>query len=146
VNSDNGEGGKSTESRELLPDRPLEEFEIAELARLARRVKVKPVWIAVPLTLWFWPVFLVSVATRRFPPDPFGIFSLILLGAMTIFWEWQVLSGAKLARLLRLDIEAGIVEVQPEDGREKLPASRMDWIVDGQPAPWRGHPPPDVLS
>lgn len=146
MNSDNVEGGKPFESQELLPERRLEEFEIAELARLAKRVKVKPVWIAVPLTLWFWPVFLVSAATRRFPPDLFGNVSLFLLGAVTIFWEWQVVYGAKLARLLRQDIENGTVEIQSEDGREKLPVSGMDWIVDGQPAPWRGLPPPDVLT
>lgn len=151
VNNGESYGLESVDVNDGKWDRSLNDDELAELGRLERIIKVKPRWIALPLTLWFWPMFIASVVNRRFPSDPFMIFSLSLLGVMTVYWEWQVFHGARVAALLRKDLESRVVvtavEVGAADGaveREILPKSMMAWTVNGEPAPWRGHPPTDT--
>jgi hypothetical protein len=118
----------------------MDENEIAELRRLSRHVRIKPIWVAVPLTLWFWPMFFSSVAARSFPPELFMKFTLVLLGSVTIYWEWQVFAGMALSRQLIDDAAAGYVLATTDE--EKLPVSGMEWTVSGAAAPWRGHAPP----
>ena len=122
-------------------ERRLDADELAELLRIARHARIKPVWIAVPLTLWFWPMFFASVAARRFPTDLFMIFSLFLLGSVTIYWEWQVFAGRALSRKLREDAAAGYVLTSGNFDREVLPVSEMEWTAAGVASPWRGHAP-----
>ena len=48
---------------ETASRRPLDPNEIAELGRLQRNIRIKPAWIAVPLTLWFWPMMTAGPLT-----------------------------------------------------------------------------------
>ena len=123
--------------------RPLTDDELAELSRIATTMRIKPWLIAIPLTLWFWPIVILSVASRRYPSEPFLWFAYALLGTMTVYWERQVIVGTRTARKLLLDRNEGRVEVESAAIREVLPVSRMEWTVDGSPALWRGHAPKD---
>jgi hypothetical protein len=120
--------------------RALTDAERAELARLSRLVRTRPVWFAVPLTILFWPIAVLTVIKGRYP-DPMGMLVFGFLGVMTVYWEWQVVWGKRLSLNLLRDLEAGSLGVSLDGDRELLPVSKMEWTAGGQPAPWRGHPP-----
>lgn len=129
--------------------RELTNDEKEELRQQARRKWQSTLLPAILSTAWCTPLLIYGIRQQQFPR---GFFFLLLVAA-TVLADIALVKGIRTAIRIRRDAAVGLALIMqgpigprsrsqaPNDGNEHtielLPAAKLVWTVDGEPADWR---------